>query len=160
MSVMNQKEAVFSALCAVMSCKSFEGKCEPTPEQHKQVNNILFTSFQEGKISFDGELPEDKKLKSYVSGLTSNWLRKDGRLNGGVKYQPTNPGSRAGSTDPQVKAMRALLSTVTNPKDKLEIQGHIDARIAQIKPSKSVEIDVSALPEALRHMATATDSEE
>lgn len=152
MNKMTQKEAVFMAVCSVVG--AFEGACVPTKEQRAQVNNILFESFREGKINYDGALPSDTKLKEYVSGLQSNWLRKDKRLNGNVKYTAKNPGSRAGSTDAGIKAMRLLLETQTDAVKRNEIQGYIDARLAEIKPTKSVEIDVSALPEALRHLAT------
>jgi hypothetical protein len=87
-----------------------------------------------------------------VSGLQSNWLRKDKRLNGGVKYQAQNPGSRVGSTDPQVKALRALIKTQSDEIKIAEIQSFIDKRLAEIKPNKSVTIDVNALPAELQHL--------
>ena len=151
MNVMTQKEAVFSAVCSVFGVASFDAKVTPTKEQRAQVNNILFEGFKAGRIQYEGPLPEDSKLKGYVSGLQSNWLRKDKRLNGNTTYQPANPGSRAGSTDPQVKAMRLLLQTKSDPKAKAEIQSFIDARLAQIKPSKTVELsedNIAALEEA------------
>ena len=117
------------------------------------MNQILVEGFQAGKINFDGEMPSEAKLKAYVSGLQSNWLRKDKRLNGNVQYTAKNPGSRAGSTDPQIKAMRLLLATKSDAAEKEDIQSFIDKRLAEIKPTKSVAIDVSALPEALRHLA-------
>lgn len=150
MSKMSQKEAVFSAVTNV--CTDFDGGAyTPTKEQRASVNQILFEGFRNGTIECEREY-DDSGLKAYVSGLQSNWLRKDKRLNGGTQYVAKNPGSRAGSTDPQIKAMRVLLSTQEDPAKKAEIQTFIDARLAAIKPSKSVEIDVEALPEALRHM--------
>src|ERR1051325_1045852 len=151
MSKMTQKEAVFQAVTNV--CGNVDGAYAPTKEQRAQVNNSLFEGFKAGRVAFDGEMPEDSKLKAYVSGLQSNWLRKDKRLNGGVQYTAKNPGSRAGSTDPQIKAMRLLLATKTDASERAEIQTFIDKRLAEIKPAKSVEIDVSALPEELRHLA-------
>lgn len=148
--MMNQKEAVFSAMINV--CGTSDGAYTPTKEQRAQVNNILFEGFRAGSISFDGALPDDAKLKAYVSGLQSNWLRKDKRLNGNVAYQAKNPGSRAGSTDAQVKAMRLLLATKDKPEERAEIQKFIDARVATLKPTKSVVIDESAIPEELKHL--------
>lgn len=148
---MTQKEAVFQAVTNV--CGKRDGAYSPTKEERASVNNILVEGFQAGKINFDGELPAEKELKAYVSGLQSNWLRKDKRLNGNVQYTAKNPGSRAGSTDPQIKAMRLLLATKTDASEKEEIQSFIDKRLAEIKPTKSVAIDVSALPEELRHLA-------
>lgn len=145
MNVKTQKEAVFAAMCSVFGMTSFEEKVTPTKEQRGQVNNILFEGFKKGHIQYDGTIPEDSKLKSYVSGLQSNWLRKDKRLNGGVVHQPTNPGSRAGSTDPQVKAMRLLLATKSDPSARAEIQRFIDNRLATIKPTKSVELSAEQI---------------
>ena len=147
---MTQKEAVFQAVVNV--CGELEGAYTPTKEERAQVNNILFEGFKSGTINFDGAVPEDTKLKAYVSGLQSNWLRKDKRLNGNVAYQAKNPGSRAGSTDAQIKAMRLLLATKSDASERAEIQTFIDKRLAEIKPAKSVEIDVSALPEELKHL--------
>lgn len=135
---MTQKEAVYQAVVNV--CGTQDEAYAPSKEERAQVNNILFEGFQQGTINFDGALPDDTKLKAYVSGLQSNWLRKDGRLNGGTKYVAKNPGSRAGSTDGQVKAMRLLLSTKTDASERAEIQTHIDRRLAEIKPTKSAEL--------------------
>lgn len=144
MTKMSQKEAVFQAV------KNVCGEQEtytPSKEQRAQVNAILFEGFRSGQIELDREF-SDSDLKSYVSGLQSNWLRKDKRLNGNVSYVAKNPGSRAGSGDPQLKAMRALLSTLTTDADRAEVQSHIDARITEINASKkkTVAVDFSALP--------------
>src|SRR5271163_4468540 len=152
MEKMTQKEAVFSAVTNTIS-QDDDGSYKPTKEERGIVNNILFEGFKEGKINYDGEIPSDTDLKSYVSGLQSNWLRKDVRLNGGVKYQAKNPGSRAGSTDPQVVAMRRLLSKVETKEDRATIQAHLDRRLAEVKPAKTVTICVADLPEELKHLA-------
>ena len=137
MTKISQKEAVFQAMTNI--CGTQDGAYTPTKEQRASVSQVLFEGFRSGSIELDREYT-DTKLKEYVSGLQSNWLRKDKRLNGNVAYTPKNPGSRAGSTDPQVKAMRQLLSTKTDPSDRAEIQSFIDKRVAEIKPSKSAEL--------------------
>lgn len=139
MQVMNQKEAVFQAVTNVCEAND-EGKFVPTSEESKTINQILFEGFKAGRITFDGALPDDTKLKSYCSGLKSNWLRKDKRLNGNIAYVPKNPGSRVGSTDPQVKAMRTLLQLKEDPKDRQAIEKCIAERLAQIKPTKVTEL--------------------
>lgn len=145
MSQVNQKEAVYSAVCNVTGFKG-DGVLMITSEQRKQVNMILFESFRAGHITLDKEFT-DPQLKQYVSGLLSNWIRKDKRLNGGVQYTAKNPGSRAGSTDPMLKNLRVLLSTVTTPEDKAEIQSYIDARVSEIAAEKqTASVDFSALP--------------
>ena len=145
--MMNQKEAVYQAVISVTGYNG-EGACSPTREQRAQVNMILFEGFRNGKIQLDREFT-DTELKSYVSGLQSNWLRKDTRLNGGVQYQPKNPGSRAGSGDAQLKALKALLSVTSDPADRAEIQGYIDARVAELTKVSAPTIDFSKLPPEL-----------
>lgn len=145
MTKITQKEAVFQAVKNV--CGEQDGAYTPTKEQRAQVNQILFEGFRSGTIELEREF-SDSDLKSYVSGLQSNWLRKDKRLNGNVSYVAKNPGSRVGSSDPSLKAMRALMSTLTSDEEKAEVQGYIDAKLAEINASKkkSVTIDFSALP--------------
>lgn len=149
MSKLNQKEATFRAVTSVIG--EFEGAASPTREQRAQINQILFEGFRSGSVELDRQF-SDSELKAYVSGLQSNWLRKDSRLNGGVKYTPKNPGSRAGAGDAQIKAMKALLSVVVDPSDKAEIEAAISARQAELKPAKTVTINMEALPEHLKHL--------
>lgn len=144
--VMTQEEAVFQAITSV--CGDVEGKYEPTKDERASITEILAEGFTQGKIALKDtpsnqeKLADPAKLRSYCSGLQSNWLRKDPRLNGNVKYVAKNPGSRAGSTDPQIKAMRALLATRDDlsTEDRAEIQSLIATRVAEIKPAKQVEL--------------------
>lgn len=152
MSKLSQKEAVFKAVVEVTG-HTGEGVCSPTREQRAMVNTILFEGFRSGTIELDREFT-DQELKAYVSGLQSNWLRKDKRLNGGIAYVAKNPGSRAGSGDPQLKAMRGLLASLTDPTERAEVQRYIDQRVAELSKAKQPEIDVSALPAELAHLAT------
>ena len=149
--MMKQGDEVYQALVNV--CGPIDGKCEPTKEQRASVRQILFDGFKAGTIVLGKEYT-DEQLNEYIPGLISNWLRKDKRLNGGVQYVPQNPGSRTGSSDPQIKAMRALLATKTDPSERAEIQSFIDARIAMLKPTKTVELNVADLPTELQHLAT------
>jgi len=97
----------------------------------------------------------ESKLRSYCDGLVSNWLRKDDRLNGGEKYEPKNPGSRAGSGDEVVRELRKLKKITADETHLTAIDAEIEKRLAAIKASKAkdVEIDVEKLPEELRHLA-------
>lgn len=162
MSKMNQKQAVFGAVTNVKQQSEFSGAVELSSDERVRVAETLFKGFRVGEIELDRTYT-DRELKIYISGLVSNWLRKDTRLNGGVAYVPKNPGSRAGSSDPQLKALRALLKTLTDPTDRAEVQQHIDARVAEISASKKPKVDLSALPEALKARfvdSTPTSSEE
>lgn len=157
MSKMSQKEAVYSAVTSVLSennisvAEGTDVSTVMTRELRSQVNQVLFEGFRSGSVELDREF-SDSDLKAYVSGLQSNWLRKDKRLNGGAKYSAKNPGSRIGSSDPQLKAMRALLTTLSTESEKTEVQGYIDNRISEINATKvkKVSIDTSALPAALQ----------
>lgn len=157
MSAQSQKEAVFSAVSSVLGEAGIqvnEGDnfaTHLTKELRAQVTNILVEGFNGGSIALDKTFEDEAGLRTYCSGLTSNWLRKDTRMNGGTKYVAKNPGSRVGSGDASLKAMRALLQTKTDPADRAEIQDFIDARVAEVqasrKPVKS--IDFTALPAEL-----------
>lgn len=153
MTKITQKEAVFNAVTSVLSENNIsysEGTDVSSlmnKELRSQVNAILFEGFKTETVELDREF-SDSELKGYVSGLQSNWLRKDKRLNGGAKYSAKNPGSRVGSGDPALKAMRTLLSTLTSEADKAEVQAAINNRISEIQASKvkTVSIDYSLLP--------------
>jgi hypothetical protein len=157
----SQKEAVHSAVTSVLSENNVSVSDGESYSAHlnrelrAQVTNILVEGFNAGTIALDKTFADEAALRTYCSGLTSNWLRKDNRMNGGVKYEAKNPGSRVGSSDAQLKAMRGLLSTKTDPSEKAEIQSFIDARVAEIKTSRkpAKTIDVSALPAELQHLA-------
>ena len=145
MTTVNQKEATYQAICNVTG-HTGEDILEISKEQRAQVNMILFEGFRAGTIQLDREF-SDADLKQYVSGLQSNWIRKDKRLNGGVAYTAKNPGSRAGSGDPMIQNLKKLMSTLTTDADKTEVQGYIDARTAEIATTKqAATVDFSALP--------------
>ena len=159
MSKMTQKEAVFSAVSQVLSeagisfdVGNTKVKELMTKEYRAQVNHILFQAFKAGEIDLDTE-KSDSELKEYTSGLQTNWLNKDKRLNGNTAHVAKNPGSRTGSSDAQIKALRALMSTKNDVEEIAEIQSYIDDRLTEIaasKPSKKVEVDYSSLPAELQ----------
>lgn len=156
MTKINQKTAVYEAITGVLAEAGVEFedgmdvKPHMTRELRGQVNNILFQGFRAGQIELDREF-DDSELKSYVSGLQSNWIRKDKRLNGSVKYVAKNPGSRAGAGDDQLKALRALKTQLTQQgKSTDEVDGYIAKRLSEIQVAKTPEINVEALPAELR----------
>lgn len=155
MSKQTQKEAVYSAVINVLSENGItvESGTDVSAVMNRtlrsQVNEILVQGFKSGTIELEKTF-SDSELRAYVSGLQSNWLRKDKRLNGGTSYVAKSPGSRAGSGDAQLKALRALLSSLTNETERAEVQQHIDARVAEISSSKKTKtIDFSVLPAEL-----------
>ncbi len=156
--MINQKEAVYNAVMSVFKdhgIKFSDGKnaaAALTAEMRAQVNAILVAGFEKGAVKLDTEFSE-QELRTYVSGLQSNWLRKDTRLNGGSKYQAKNPGSRVGGTDAAIKEMRKLLSQVTSKADREEIQRCIEERLTEINKSKTPKVDISVLPRTLHRLA-------
>lgn len=164
MTVLSQKVAVKNAITQVLTEAGIHFddnsnfKSLMTKELRAQVNAILFAGFRAGTIELKKE-KSDKDLKEYVSGLQANWLKKDKTMTAGVAYVPQNPGSRTGSNDDQIKALRNLLKTVHSPKEREEIQGYINDRLetlsaAKPKSSKQVVVDYSALPESIRSKYT------
>jgi len=147
-----QKEAVFSAVTSVLSEAQIsvnEGENYATHlnrELRAQVTNILVEGFNNGTIVLEKSFESESDLRTYCSGLTSNWLRKDPRMNGGVKYVAKNPGSRVGSADPTIKSMRTLLATRTDlsVEDRAEIQSCIDARVSEVRSSKKTAKSLTA----------------
>ncbi len=155
---MKQNDAVFGAVCAVLGNDQFETAVELTKEQRETVISIVTDGIISGTVDFSAEAKAKydtpAKVKSYTSGMVSNHLRKDKRLNGGTKYETKNPGSRAGQGDDQLKAMRALRSKLTDPEQIALVDAEIAARTEAIRAAKvkAVEINISSIPEHLRHL--------
>ena len=157
MSKQSQKEAVYSAVTSVLSEAGINVTEGTSVASHlsrdlrAQATSILVEGFVNGTVSLDKSFSDQAELRNYSSALLSNWIRKDTRLNGGVKYQAKNPGSRAGGSDPQIKAMRLLLSTKADAHERAEIQAFIDKRQQELhKIEVKTNIDVDSLPEELR----------
>lgn len=156
----SQRDAVYAATVAVLSDAGiqFEDGMDVETVMSKDLRGsiaaIMFEGFKAGTISLEDtpsnreKLASPAKLNTYVSGVVSNWFRKDTRLNGGEKYVAKNPGSRAGATDPQLKALRQLFGQFKGTEKETIIQAQIDARLATInaEKAKKVTVDISALP--------------
>jgi hypothetical protein len=157
---MNQREATVNCILSVLEERGVEYELNGptpisevlTPDDKKNVRSILITMFQQGKVDFkdSSKLQDTKYMTDYISGLVNNWIRKAPEFNNNATYQAKNPGSRQGSQDEQVREMKKLLSTVQDQATKDVIQSHIDARLAELKPAISVNLDL--IPESLRHL--------
>jgi hypothetical protein len=157
---MNQREATVNCILSVLEERNVEYELNgPTPisevltkQDKDNVRSILFTQFKQGKIDFrdTSRLQDTKYMTDYISGLVNNWIRKAPEFNSSSKYEAKNPGSRQGTQDEQVREMKKLLSTVTDQATKDVIQSHIDARLAEIKPAVTLNLDL--IPESLRHL--------
>lgn len=161
----SQREATVNAILSVLKDRGVNYELGGTTsvisvltsEDKKKVQTILAAGFNKGEIQLSTEaqakyVGNTSEMNKYVSGLINNWVRKYPDFNGGDKYAPKNPGSRQGTSDDSVKAMRQLLKVTTSVEAKEEIEAAIAARLAEIKPASKVEINIDALPENLRHL--------
>jgi len=156
---MRQKEAVYSAVAEVLG--DITGTVILSKEQRKDVIDAITSGISNGEVEFSDEAKTkyttEAAIRGYVSGLVNNWLRKDSRLNGNTKYEPKNPGTRAGQGDEQLKAMRALRKTfvISGDTTKLaDVDAAIAARVGDIKTTKKApktpSVDLSNVPDELK----------
>ena len=156
---MKQKEAVYKACHQVIEFEDND-KITPSSDERAEIIAEVAQGLENGDVDFTEsarkkyDTPE--KIKSYTSGLVSNWLRKDKRLNGNVDYEIKNKGSRTGQGDAQMKELRKLATLHKGDEEKTaQIQKFIDARLEAIKAekAKAIEIDTDQLPEELKALA-------
>jgi len=160
-----QKTAVCNTLLSVLTdehrsaveSKEVAMKDVLTPDQKAKVRAIILEGLMTNKIEMTEQARAkhntEALMKTYVSGLVNNWIKKNPDFNCGVKYEPKNKGSRAGQGDEQIKALRQLLKQTTDPQATDEINKAISERLAEIRPQQVVTINVDALPEHLKHLA-------
>lgn len=159
--MLNQRNAVVSTIISVISSRGVKYEMNGpirmseilTDADESQVIATLCIGFKENRIQMSDEArikyAADSELKKYVVGLVNNWVRKAPEFNKGEVYQAKNPGSRTGSGDPKLKALKALYNSVGD-ESKPAVQAAIDARLEELKPK--VTIDTNLLPEHLRHL--------
>lgn len=144
---MTQKDAVFTAVSDTLVSNgiSFQSNSVNaanllTRELRAQINARLVTEFVNGGVELSDDakdkLTDKAVLRAYISGLVSNWVRKDPRLNGGTVLATTSSTSTVSNkslkSDPQLQALRKLYTTQVEPTKRQEIQAHIDRRIAEL----------------------------
>jgi hypothetical protein len=159
---MNQRQATVNTILSVLNDRGVEYELNGpismaetlNADDKTKIRSIMFTLFRAGKVDyradFQAKVDDDKALKEYVSGLVNNWIRKAPEFNSDTTYKAKNPGSRQGSQDEQIKAMKGLLAITTDPEAKEAIEQAISDRQEALKPSVTINID--ALPESLRHL--------
>lgn len=155
----NQKTGVYNAIvafCAENDIPFEDGMSfEPTKEQRATIVGMVAAGLEAHEIEMSDKAREKytdlSKLKTYSNGLVSNWVRKDKRLNGGVKHVIKNPGSRAGSGDAILRELRKLRKTLTDEAQIAVVDTEIEKRIeiVQAEKAKKVEINTDLLPEEL-----------
>jgi hypothetical protein len=119
----NQKDAVFEEIKKIKPAEVDQDKPVVLSKAEKEIiQQRLFEGFKSRKIQYNQEMPSNDKLALYISGLVSNWLRKDPRLNGHTTYMPGRrrgvppsiagvqvDGGRPHLTEEQFEAVRHLL---------------------------------------------------
>lgn len=147
---MTQKDAVFTAVTTVLASNGISFQVNMTNvfpvltrALRSQVNDYLQTEFLAGNVDISDDakpkLADVVALRAYISGLVSNWVRKDTRLNGGTVVATTSASSsnvRSVRNDAQLKAMRVLLSSQDDPIKQGEIQAFIDKRVAELNSKR------------------------
>ena len=160
---MNQRQATVTTILSVLSERGFEYQLNGetpmsnvlTKADKDKVVSIICQGFLAGQIDMSAEgkakyFGDIKELGKYTVGLVNNWVRKATEFNGSIKYEIKNKGSRTGSSDEQLKALKDLLKMTTDADVRSEIQDAINDRMEEIKPKS--EINVDALPVHLRHL--------
>jgi hypothetical protein len=156
--MISQKDGVFNAITNELD--GIDGKVTLTKDQKQAVYAVVTEGLVNGEITFseNAQIKYDtteKIRKEYVPGLVNNWVNKDLRLNGGVKYEAKNPGSRAGSGDKTAKALKTLRSTyAVDSAEYKAITIKLDARVEELQLAKAQanvkEIDMDLIPDDLK----------
>jgi hypothetical protein len=90
---MKQSQATYNAIVSVLGSR-FTGdgmsvKEVLTSEDRKAIVALLVDGIRSGAVDAREGLRnrDDQSLRNYCTGLVSNWVRKDKRLNGGIQYR-------------------------------------------------------------------------
>jgi hypothetical protein len=158
----SQKESVYAAVKAFLDEKGINHDDGQVVTLDKDGRKTVIEMISQAAMHGDMQLSDEaktkyntiEKMRGYVNGLLSNWLRKDVRLNGGSKYETKNPGSRAGQGDETLKSLKALRGTLSDAAHIAAVDSEIEKRQAEISAAKAkkVEINFDVLPDSIRSM--------
>ena len=151
----SQKEAVFNAIVNVFNNNnvtfvsgSSNALSLMTASMRSEVNQILVDGLTNGTVALSKSGMSSSEIRAYASGLQSNWLRKDSRLNGGTASSVSVSSSRSATVkstrslskiekDTQIKSLRSLLKIKTDPSEIAEIESFINKRINELSSAVS-----------------------
>lgn len=137
---------------------------EWTKDQRERVYAQVLHGFLSGQVNKNSGGHDEAALKRYIPGLTSNWVRRDPRLNGAdagsrslkqksAAYVPSDSGPRA---DPELKALLVLLKMVGKAvpaEQKAEVEAKLFKRLEHlIKAAREAKVNRDKLPVSLRHL--------
>lgn len=156
-----QSEATVNTILAVLKERGIDYELNGdkpmseviTKDDRAKVSDILMTGFKKNEIAMTdaakAKYNTDPKLKNYVGGLISNWVRKHKPFNCGQAHTP----KYTRETDETIKELNKLLACDLDEQTRETVQAEIDKRKAEIRAEKNaVEIDTDKLPEHLRHL--------
>lgn len=142
----SQKQAVIDGIKNLLG--SSYDPSQPVKDQIKPIQltalkNSISNDIAAGLIAYKGVTSDAPKVKSYVSSLISNHMRKAKELNGGSAYVPTT--SRPASTgntkvakgkvknDQVLSDLKVLLSTLQPDSEAYsEVEVEISKRISSL----------------------------
>ena len=153
---MKQRESVYEAVVTVLGAAYDPSTAVAlSADERTQVVGLIVKDIVDGKVDFSDEAAakydSEAKIKTYVSGLVSNWLRRDERLNGGGKYSPTKTGTRTKTGDEQLSALKNLKKQMVaagNTVDLPKVVEAITKRETELKAAtaQSISVDLSQVP--------------
>jgi hypothetical protein len=172
---MSQRTIVEQAILQVLNTVEFAGKVELTKEQTSQVLDIVAAELVKQNEIKPEAMAKFKDIAGvrakYASGLLNDNLRKNPRVNGGIKYEAKNPGSRSkdealAKAKKDIETYTALIAKYEDSPEKIELiipyltkaQDAYEARMAELNALKAktgATIDMSILPEDLQEQLLA-----
>jgi len=151
----SQKEIVVETVQSFYG-KDFKNGMKHSTDNKKKIVDQLIEKFEKGELTIKSE---QENLRNYMVGLLNNHIRKAKELNGDVKYEAANPGSRAGQSNPAIKATRQLYKKFKEEKGEddastIKVKSTLDKMVAEHKAKSKPEAEINEddLPEELRGM--------
>ena len=140
-----QKKAVYNAVVSLYrdNNRHFEdgNTVKLSTDERKTIIHIVSQGLQSGSILISETAKKrydtPKKMHNYATGLVSDRLRKDKRLNGDTKYEIQKQGSRAGAGDAVIKELREYKRRhCTTLEQRSEVDVAIENRLNEIRTEK------------------------
>lgn len=154
----SQSDAVFLATKSVLGDRyspSVPVASVATDTDRQAIHALLVSGFQQGGIRLSEKIDVNdmKELNKYVSGLISNWWKKNPALHGGQKYTPKSTRPQSSSQLKAVMALRAECEAKGNTEGVAQCDAYI-AKIEAEAAAKKNAINESKIPVELRGLLT------
>jgi hypothetical protein len=153
-SPISQSDAVLAATLSVFGDRyspTVPIKSIASDADRQAVHALLIEGFQNGTIRLSDKIDATniKELNTYVSGLISNWWKKNPKLNGGVKYEPQTSRPQASSPVKAIMALRMECEAKGNQEGVQQCDAYLAKLEAEMIAKKNA-IDESKIPMELR----------